>query len=158
MLKKSLSLCFVCMLFASVLWVSNAEARPAWVGVKYSGFTLHRNANQTDPAQPAYYYAKIEAVCTNNSSNQIITGVSSRSMSFVAQAYNGSTMLGSAQGSVRINESASLNPVRPGETFIITYSVPVVATDGVSLEQFNRSAQARLRKYKLQHNFSVVTQ
>ncbi len=157
MLKKSLFSCALVMFFAAFLCTTGAEARPHWVSVAYSGFSIHKNADQTDPSQPGYYFAKIVATCTNNGS-AVITGLSSRSMGFTAQAYEGANMVGTATGNIAINQASTLDPVHPGESFTITYSVPVMAVDGVSLQQFNSSYNARLRKYSLKHNFSVITQ
>ncbi len=155
-MKRALSLCLVMAFFVSMVFVSGAEARPSWISVKYSGFTVHRNSGQNDPAQPGYYFAQIKATCTNNGS-QVVTGLSSRSMGFTAEAFQGSTPVGTGKGSISINEPASLDPVNPGESFAITYSVPIMAIEGGSLEQFNSSGNARLRKYKLQHYFTVMT-
>ncbi len=156
MLRKSLFPCLAMLLCFCFLSASVAQARPSWVSVAYSGFTLHKNADQTNPDAPGYYYAKIIATCTNNG-NAIITGLSSRSMGFVAQAVEGGVQVGSAQGMIVIDTPATFEPVQPGETFTITYSVPVMSVEGVTLQQFNSAPYAKLRKYRLQHNFNVMT-
>ncbi len=154
MIKKHyVGIASVLLLFLSLSTI--CHARPAWVSISYSGFTLHRNHEQNDVAGQGYYYAKIIATCVNNSADKTITGITNRSMAFTANARGNGMELGEASGSVVINNDEALTPVGPGETFRIEYSVPVLHLNGGSVAPLNNIPGARLSRYRLKHDFNV---
>ncbi len=155
MLKKQNLMAVALLLLVTFLGAMAAEARPGWVSVSYSGFSLHRNPNQNDVNGQGYYFAKIIATCVNNSSNQTISSITSRSMGFTANATANGATLGTVAGSITISTPESLTPVGPGESFRIEYSVPLLSLNGGSIEPFNAANGARLSRFKLKHDFQV---
>ncbi len=155
MLRKSWFMSVALLLLATFMGSVVAEARPAWVSVSYSGFSLHRNPNQNDVNGEGYYFAKIIATCVNNSSDKTISSITSRSMGFSANATGNGTSIGTATGSITISNPESLTPVGPGESFRIEYSVPVLGLNGGSVAPFNSSNGPRLSRYSLKHDFQV---
>ncbi len=154
MLKKHyVKIASMLLLFLS--FASFCEARPAWVSISYSGFTLHRNTEQNNAAGQGYYYAKIIATCVNNSMDKTISSITSRSMAFTANARGNGMALGEASGSILVNNPETLTPVGPGETFRIEYSVPVLYLNGGDVAPFNGIPGASLSRFKLKHDFQV---
>ncbi len=158
MLKRRFLIAFACVLLTLLCTSVVADARPSWITVSYSGFTIHKNPNQTNLDSPGYYYANIIATCVNNSTDRIITGVTSRSMGFNAIASGNNVDLGTATGTISIDEPSTLEPVHPGEAFTIEYNIPVLYINDAGTSLFNRSENPRLRTYNLTHDFQVSEQ
>ncbi len=152
--KKTIWTCLLVLLSTLTLFAT-AQARPSWISVSYSDFSVHRNPNQNDINAQGYYYAKISATCVNNSSDKTITTLTNRSMGFVANATGNDSSLGIAAGYIAINAPSNFEPVGPGEKFRIEYSVPVMFLNEGSVVPFNQSKNPRLSRYKLKHNFNV---
>ncbi len=142
-------------LFTIIGFSNTTEARPAWVFVSYSDFSLHRNPNQNDVTAQGYYYVKIIATCVNNSADKTVSSITRRSMAFTANAHGNGASLGQASGSVSIETPETLTPVAPGESFRIEYSIPVLMLNDGSVAPLNESQGARLNRFNLKHNFEV---
>ncbi len=154
MLKKHMVI-MASVLCAFLSFAHYCEARPAWISISYSGFTLHRNPGQNDATKPGYYYAKIIATCQNNSTDKSVSSIVDRSMAFTANAHGNGMQLGEAAGSVRIDGAEAITSVGPGEVFKIEYSVPVLQFNGGDVAPFNSVPGARLNGYNLKHDFQV---
>ncbi len=158
MFKKSIFAVFVCMFLISAFYIKESNARPSWISAAYSGWTVQRNTEVTDPNLPGYYYTKIIATCTNNSTDKIVTGIVDRRMGFNAQAFSGQTPLNYiASGNTQYSGTELVEDINPGESFKVTYLVPITKLEGAEISVFNNAQHPRLRKYKLQHFFNVQT-
>ncbi len=155
MLKKQFFVAVAVFLMLGFMGAIVAEARPGWVSVSYSGFSIHRNPSQPDINAEGYYFAKIIATCVNNSSDKTISSITSRSMGFTANGTASGATLGTVAGSITISTPESLTPVGPGESFRIEYSVPLLSLNGGSIAPFNTANGPRLSRYSLKHDFQV---